>query len=165
MELLRLVAALKVDDCWIGAGVIRDAVWDHLHKYPVQLISGSDVDVVYFDSSRVNAESDLMIERRLSEARIGIPWSVRNQAAMHERNGDAPYRDCEDAIRCWPETATAVAARLRSERVQIIAPHGIDDLVHMIVRPTPAFRTKMPIFEQRLASKGWKRRWPRLIFL
>jgi hypothetical protein len=165
MALLRVVATLTVDDCWIGAGVVRNAVWDYLHDYPVQLVSGSDVDVVYFDPLSVNSDSDLIIERRLSEAWIGIPWSVRNQAGMHERNGDAPYRDCEDAIRYWPETATAVAARLRSERVQIIAPHGIDDLVHMIVRPTPAFRTKLSVYERRLASKDWARRWPQVTFL
>lgn len=165
MSLLRVVATLKVDDCWIGAGVVRNAVWDYLHNYPVQLASGSDVDLIYFDPLSVSSESDLIIEHQLSEAWTGIPWSARNQARMHERNGDAPYRDCEDAIRYWPETATAVAARLSSGRVQIIAPHGIDDLVCMIVRPTPAFRTKMSIYERRRASKDWARRWPQLTFL
>jgi hypothetical protein len=165
MALLRAVATLSIDDCWIGAGIIRNAVWDRLHNYPVELASGSDVDVVYFDSSNVNAESDLILERRLSKERTGFPWSVRNQAGMHERNGDAPYRNCEDAIRSWPETATVVAARLGNERVQILAPHGIDDLVHMIIRPTPALRTKMSVYERRLASKNWARRWPHLVFL
>ena len=165
LALLRILAALPIDDCWIGAGVLRNAVWDYLHNHPVQLASGSDVDVVYFDHSRGNSECDRIIEHQLAEARSDIPWSVRNQARMHERNSDAPYFDCEDAIRCWPETATAIAARLRNERVQLIAPHGVDDLVHMIVRPTPAFRTKISIYERRIASKDWACRWPRLTFL
>jgi hypothetical protein len=165
MALLRAIATLAIDDCWIGAGVIRNAVWDCLHDHPVKLASGSDVDVVYCDHRNVNSEGDLEIERRLTNDWPGIPWSVRNQARMHERNGDAPYRDSEDAIRCWPETATAIAARLWDGQVQIIAPHGVDDLVRMIVRPTPAFRTKMSVYEHRLASKDWARRWPRLSFL
>jgi hypothetical protein len=164
-ELLRAIATLAIDDCWIGAGVIRNAVWDCLHDYPIQLASGSDVDVVYCDHRNINSESDLVIERRLTTDWTGILWSVRHQARMHKRNGDAPYRDSEDALRCWPETATAIAARLWEGQVQIIAPHGVDDLVRMIVRPTPAFRTKMSVYERRLASKDWARRWPRLTFL
>jgi uncharacterized protein len=165
MALLRAIATLDIDDCWIGAGVIRNAVWDYLHDYPVQLASGSDVDVVYCDHRSVNSERDLAIERRLGNDWAAIPWSVHNQARMHVRNGDAPYWDSEHAIRCWPETATAIAARLYNGHVQIIAPHGVDDLVRMIVRPTPAFRTKMSVYERRLASKNWAGRWPRLTFL
>ena len=164
MALLRAIAPLAVDDCWIGAGVIRNAVWDYLHDYPVQLAAGSDVDVVYCDKSNVKLETDLEIQRRLTADWADVPWSVCNQARMHERNGDPPYRDVEDAIRCWPETATAIAARLRDGRVQIIAPHGVDDLVDMIVRPTPVFRTKMPVYERRIAAKDWARQWPRLSF-
>ena len=164
MRLLRAVATLSVDDCWIGAGVIRNAVWDYLHEYSVELVSGSDVDVVYCDHLNVNCQRDESIEGQLINEWSEVPWTVCNQARMHERNGDAPYRDCEDAIRCWPETATAVAARLWDGGVQIIAPHGVDDLVHMVVRPTPAFRAKRSIYERRLASKNWARRWPRLTF-
>ncbi len=80
---------------------------------------------------------------------------------MHERNGDAPYRDTEDAIRCWPETATANAARISNDNVEIITPHGIDDVVGMIVRPSPAFARKLPIYRSRISSKDWARRWPR----
>jgi hypothetical protein len=163
MGLLRAIDTLALDDCWLGAGVIRNAVWDYLHDYPVQFAAGSDVDVVYFDHLKVHSEIDL--EHRLAKNWTTIPWSVRNQARMHERNGDPPYRNTEDAVRCWPETATAVAAGLRDGRVQIIAPHGVDDLVHLIVRPTPVFKKKLSVYERRLASKEWARRWPRLTFL
>ena len=165
MGLLRAVATLGIDDCWIGAGVIRNAVWDYLHGYPVQLVPGGDVDVVYCDHRNADPQSDLVIERRLRRNFTNIPWSVGNQARMHARNGDAPYRDVEDAIRRWPETATAIAARLCEGQVRIIAPHGVDDLVAMIVRPTAAFATKPAVYERRLASKDWARRWPGLTFL
>jgi hypothetical protein len=165
MALLRAIATLSIADCWIGGGVIRNSVWDYLHGYPVHVATGSDVDVVYWDLRNANPESDLEIERRLTNDWPDIPWSVRNQARMHERNGDPPYQSTEDACRCWPETATAIAARLWDGQVQIVAPHGVDDLVRMIVRPTPAFDTKMSVYQQRLASKDWARRWPRLTFL
>lgn len=97
MTLLQAVEALAIEDCWIGAGCIRNAVWDHLHGYPVQLASGSDVDVVYFERSDVHSEIDL--EHQLAKNSASVPWSVRNQARMHERNGDRPYRDTEDAVR------------------------------------------------------------------
>jgi hypothetical protein len=58
-----------------------------------------------------------------------------------------------------------LAARICGDDVQVIAPHGLDDLVGMIVRPTPAFMHKMPLIRSRLASKDWARRWPRLQFL
>lgn len=164
MGLIRTVATLGVDDCWIGAGAIRNAVWDHLHGYPAGLVSGSDVDVVYCDHRDIGPERDRVLERRLMREGTGIPWSVHNQARMHGRNGDAPYRDTGDAVRCWPETATAIAARLHGGHVQIIAPHGVDDLVGMIVRPTPAFVSRLAVYQRRLASRDWSR-WPRLTFL
>lgn len=34
MEALTTVAALGAEDCWLGAGLVRDAVWDHLHHLP-----------------------------------------------------------------------------------------------------------------------------------
>ena len=89
IALLRAIETLGINDCWIGASVIRNAVWDYLHDDPVQLASGSDVDVGYRDHSNVNSKNDLAIERRLAKVWTGIPWSVRNQARMHERNGDA----------------------------------------------------------------------------
>ncbi len=96
-------------------------------------------------------------------AEPSMKWSVKNQMRMHARNGDAPYRSVEDAIARWPETATAVALRLNGQAIDIVAPHGLDDLFSMIVRPTPAFTgQKFPIFQERLRAKGWLKRWPRL---
>lgn len=30
-HLLDIVRSLALPDCWIGAGFVRNAVWDHLH--------------------------------------------------------------------------------------------------------------------------------------
>jgi uncharacterized protein len=165
VALLRPVAALRIDDCWVGAGLIRNVIWDHLHGIAPELLAESDVDVVYCDPRDARVERDLVIESNLVDQFPEIPWSVHNQARMHERNGDAPYRNTEEAIRCWPETATAIAARILGDKVELMSPHGIDDLVNMIVRPSPAFLNKLPIYRSRLASKHWAKRWPKLRFV
>jgi hypothetical protein len=165
MALLRPVAALGIDDCWIGAGLIRNAIWDHLHGFAVGPLAESDVDVVYCDHRDARVERDLAIERQLGDHFPHVPWSVHNQARMHHRNGDGPYRTTEDAIRCWPETATAIAARIIADEVEVISPHGTDDLVDMLVRPSPAFLHKLPIYRSRLAAKNWAKRWPKLRFV
>ena len=52
---------------------------------------------------------DRAIEAELRALAPGIDWSVKNQARMHLRNGDPPYSGATDAMRHWPETATAIA--------------------------------------------------------
>jgi hypothetical protein len=165
MKLLTAVEELGIADCWVGAGLIRNVVWNHLHGFPTDPVPGSDVDVVYCDSINASLARDLSIEVRLGAKYPDVPWSVHNQARMHTANGDAPYRDVADAIRCWPETATAVAARIDHGRVKVLAPCGIDDLVGLIVRPTPAFTRKMAIYQKRVAEKAWRKRWPNLKYV
>jgi hypothetical protein len=164
LSILKQVEASLIEDCWVGAGLIRNAVWNHLHGRPVELFSDSDVDVVYCDPSDTTPERDVNIEKQLFGENADIPWSVHNQARMHDRNGDAPYRNTEDAIRFWPETATAIAARFRDSAVEVLAPHGVEDLVNVIVRPTPAFVQRQSIYGVRISSKDWARRWPGLQF-
>ncbi|MFM7609493.1 MAG: nucleotidyltransferase family protein, partial [Alphaproteobacteria bacterium] len=79
-----------------------------------------------------------------------------------ERNGHRPYCDIADALAHWPETATAIAARLGPNGVEILAPFGVDDVLAMILRPTPAYRSKPEILLARLEAKGWRKRWPGL---
>lgn len=165
---LRALAAIEgLRDAWIGAGFVRNAVWDALHgRAPVPVLPGSDLDVVHFDRTRLNAEADAAIEAALRKAMPDLPWSVRNQARMHLRNGDAPYADTAEALRHWPETATAIAARLGpTGEVELLAPFGLGDLLGLVLRPTPACAAspaKHAAFAERVASKGWLARWPRL---
>lgn len=61
---LEAVAALDLPDCWIGAGFVRDAVWDELHGYGTRP-PGGDVDVVWFDPAAPDERIDRDIERQL----------------------------------------------------------------------------------------------------
>ena len=162
-HLLDAVRALGLPDSWIGAGFVRNAVWDHLHGRPPSPLTG-DVDVIWYDLDRTDSAEDRRHEAALRAAEPSIVWSIKNQARTHTRNGDAPYASAVEAMRHWPETATAVAVRRHDpDGREIAAPFGLDDLLNLILRPTPRFsRAKRGIYEDRLRTKGWTASWPLL---
>ena len=88
LECLAAVRELGLADCWIGAGFVRSLVWDHLHGHD-RRTAIDDVDVLYFDARDLSREAEAAIEQRLGAVMAGVPWSVKNQARMHLRNGDA----------------------------------------------------------------------------
>lgn len=163
MQALAAVRALQLPDGWIGAGLVRDAVWDHLHGYGQQPVTG-DVDVVWFDAQRCDPVLDTQLQSKLKQLSPGFDWSVKNQARMHLRNGDAPYLSTQDALRYWPETATAVAVRLTDGGlIEVIAPFGLDDLFELRLRPGPGFEVeKVSVFRERVVGKRWGERYPLL---
>lgn len=163
-SMMRVLGAVALQDLpggWVGAGFIRNAVWDALHGLPARQERG-DVDVVFFDRSDRRPERDASIEAALTKACPDIPWSVRSQARMHARNGDVPYADTCDALRHWPERCTAIAARVSPKGIELLAPFGVGDLLALVIRPTPAFAHKMNIYRARVQEKNWRERWPDL---
>jgi hypothetical protein len=162
MRILAFVRALQLPDCWVGAGFVRNAVWDALGTRTALPVASGDVDVIWFDSGNCGSEIDARLERKLVRLDSGVRWSVKNQSRMHGRNGDAPYQSATDAMRYWPETATAVAARCtESGRIELAAPFGLDDLFNGIIRPTPRFATgKRAVFDLRCREKKWLEQWP-----
>lgn len=163
MAILRAVQALALNDGWIGAGFVRNAVWDSLHGLGHSPVSG-DVDVVWFDPHCCEQDHDRYLESRLRQRLPEVAWSVKNQARMHRRNGDNPYFSTENALLYWPETATAVGVRLGdSDGIEFIAPYGLHDLFELRLRPTPKFeQEKFAIFQQRINTRGWLERYPGL---
>lgn len=167
-DLLAAVATLGLPDAWGGAGFVRNPVWDALHGRVPDITGLADVDVVFFDPAETGTEREQAVEAALAALRPGVPWSARNQTRMHRRNADPPYRNTADAVRHWPETATAVAARLRAGQVEVLAPHGTEDLLGLVLRPSPATRRetgRLAAYRHRVRSKGWTYRWPRLTVL
>lgn len=163
LQALHAVAQLDLLDCWIAAGFIRDAVWDHRHGFPTRSPAG-DVDTVWFNSATTDEATDGRIEEALRSRLPGFAWSVKKQARMHRHNGDEPYASVTDAMRHWPKTATAIAARVGADGLmEINAPFGLDDLFALRIEPTPAFSSaKLPIVRGRLAAKRWLERYPLL---
>ena len=159
---LEAVRRQRLPDWAVGAGFIRSAVWDALHGYaePTPL---PDVDVLFFDASEISRQQEASIEVALGEALPNIPWSVKNQARMHRRNGDAPYADTADALRFWLETPTAIAIRIGDDgAATLLAPFGVEDLLTMVCRPTPRGRRRLSEYQSRMREKNWPARWPRV---
>ena len=160
MHVLEMLRSLDLPDVWIVAGFLRCRVWDVLHDHNTAT-PPTDIDVVFFDPSRPS-EEDRDIEAALSELDPDCPWEVYNQAHMHAFNGDAPYTSTVDAFSRWAESVSTIGVRLGPHgRLELAAPHGLEDLVQMRIRPTPHPDANRQIFFERLCTKGWLVRWPR----
>jgi hypothetical protein len=162
-HLLGAVSALELPDAWVGAGFVRNAVWDRLHGRSPSPPSG-DVDVIWHDPLRIDPAEDREHEATLRTIEPTVAWSVKNQARMHVRNGDDPYPSATEAMRFWPETATAVAVRRGGgDDCDVAAPFGLSDLMNLVLRPTPRFTgEKRHVYDERVRSKGWLSCWPLL---
>jgi len=151
MKVLATVSKLDLPDWWIGAGFVRNKVWDKIFDLEKRTPLG-DIDVVFFDPKNQSEAREIEHESRLSKVMLGEKWSVTNQARMH----------LADAIAAWPETATSIAVRISDNRLELLAPHGVDDLVAGIVRPTPRFEQKKEQYLVRQTKKNWRVKWPGL---
>lgn len=165
MHILRAVRNVNPPEWMVGAGIIRDIIWDHLHSR-VKATAHRDVDVAYFDPTDLSRERDLTVTRDLEAALPGVPWEAKNQAAVHTwyeyRFGTTvePLTSTYDAVGTWPETATCVAVRLApDDRLVVFAPFGLSDLFHMTLRRNPR-RVSIDEFERRVAEKRILERWP-----
>lgn len=162
LALLRTVRETCGDEFWIGAGFVRNLVWSALHDEPSPCSALADIDVVWYDETRIDPDEDVKLQRRLQQARAA-PWSVTNQARMHARNGHAPYRDLSDALAHWPETATAVACRVGDGGgLEVMAPCGTGDLRAGLIRPTTVTAGRPQVVLDRVKRKRWLEIWPRL---
>lgn len=163
MRVLCLVRDLGLPDCWVAAGFVRSRIWDSLHQRSTSPLP-QDVDVIWYDSLNASPERDAFMEQVLRARDNAINWSVKNQARMHLRNADKPYRSATDAMAHWLETATAVGVRLSNDGiVEIAAPFGLDDLFSLVVRPTARFSNdKHSAYLDRIRDKEWQSIWPDL---
>lgn len=160
MQALCTARRLGLHDWCLGAGFVRNLVWDRLHGFTASTPL-NDIDVIHFDPRHRDAERDKMLESRLLEW-LALPWSVKNQARMHLRSQREPYRDSEDAISYWTEIETAVGARLHADdRITLVAPFGLQALFNNSITFNPK-SNNLAAFEQRVAEKQWLAHWPKL---
>jgi uncharacterized protein len=167
MTSLAAVASLNLASWCIGAGAVRNLVWDHLHGYdePSAL---SDVDVAYFDCEDLSPDSEKQLQAVLESLAPGVPWEVTNQAAVHLwfescfGHPVMPLRSLEEAVSSWPEYATSVGITLDAHaRVRVIAPWGLEDLFRMRIRRNPT-RVSLATYRYRVHTKQYTSRWPKV---
>jgi len=163
MRALEAARDVNPPDWLIGAGAVRNAVWDRLHGFTEPTPPG-DIDLAFFDPADLSREHGRSVEAALHSQAPELPWEATNQAAVHLWfGGDAePLRSSAEAVATWPETATCVALRLGvDDQLTVVAPFGLEDLFAMVVRRNPA-RVSVADYERRLASKRFVERWPRV---
>ncbi len=163
MEIIHAASSLDLPDWWISAGFVRSKIWDTLHGFKEKTLT-PDIDVIYFDPANIDEDFEKTLEAELKTLMPDVPWSVKNQARMHVVNQIPPYTSSEDAISKFPETATALGVKLDKEkRLILTAPCGLEDVLHMEIKPTPFFtetRERAAIYEERLIKKNWTAKWP-----
>jgi uncharacterized protein len=163
---LETVREVSPPNWWIGAGVIRDVVWEQRCSGAAAEIRTKDVDVAFFDGGDLSRDHDELIESELVRRRPDVAWEAKNQAAVHVWYPDRfgvqvpPFGSVPEAVATWPEYAVCVAARLASSgAIEICAPHGLDDLLDGVWRRHPT-RVTVREYERRLAHKQPASRWP-----
>lgn len=135
------------------------AIWFGMYCTTIHLHHINDVDIIYYDKQPHLASED--IEKKLTNALPDVNWQVKNQAMMHHRNHDPAYQNSTDAMRYWPEKETAVGVRLNdNNQLELAAPFGVNSLLEGKLTHNPQ-RSKA-VFEQRIASKQWLKKWPKL---
>jgi len=160
LEALKAVQALKLPDCYIAAGFLRNLAWDKYHGY-LHSAPLNDLDVIYFDPDCLDENSEKELVIQLSKE-LKQPWSVKNQARMHIPNNSLPYLSSLDAMKYWPELETAVGVRLaENNELQVISPFNLGHLFKGTITRNFLCRDSA-LFGLRLEKKKWQTTWPRL---
>ncbi|WP_299013148.1 nucleotidyltransferase family protein [uncultured Photobacterium sp.] len=161
MDCLRAARELNLPDWYLGAGFLRNAIWDHLHGKE-QMTPLNDIDFVYFDTKHVCLKTEQQIEAQLQQCFPVVSWEVRNQARMHVKHGHQPYSDTVAAISQWIEVPTCVGVRLEpDDKLVFCAPFGLGENWSLKVRINPN-NSRPEIFRQRIAEKNWLKLWSKL---
>ncbi|MBI2484641.1 nucleotidyltransferase family protein [Candidatus Uhrbacteria bacterium] len=160
---LQIVRDLHLPDWYIAAGAIRNTVWDVLHGY-THRTPLNDVDVVYFETRDDALAHDLSLWEKLQERDGTYTWNVFNQARAHEKFPLYPtHGPTSIFMSYWSETPTCVGVRLEpDDTLTISAPHGLEDLFHLRVRPVPPPFQDMELYRRRTTAKRWQETWPHL---
>ena len=160
ISVLKIVKELHLSDWWVGAGFVRNKVWDYLHGYKKRTPL-NDLDIIFFDKNK-NRLYETRLQNRLKKKYPKINWSIKNQARMHLKNGNEPYSSSLDGLARWTETPTCIGVKLNeSDNLVLLAPHGIEDLISLKVRIGPLLKNKK-LYKQRIKEKNWNKTWPKL---
>ena len=141
---LDAIAAAGIHDAWLGAGALRNRVWQRRY--------GGRLPNTDWDGAFSGPMSSAEATARLSE-QLPLNWEAVNQQ-------DYGHASAAHGLAGWPETATGIGVRLADGELQVLAPWGFDDLLGGVLRPSP--RVDPTVFDERLRSKDWRVRWPAL---
>jgi uncharacterized protein len=164
--ILERLPALGLPDAWLVAGSLHQTVCNiFTERAPDYGIK--DYDVFYFDEDTSWEAEDAVIRRVTSLfSDLGVAVEARNQARVHlwypGKFGIAfpPLRCCTESIDRFQAVASQVGVRPASERYEVYAPRGLDDLATLTVRPNLSANFLPRLYEVKAAA--WKALWPEL---
>jgi uncharacterized protein len=158
---------LGMSDWYLTAGGVFQTVWNHLDGR--DLLAGiKDYDLFYFDGTDLGYAAE---DRKIRQAEVlfgdvEAAVELRNEARVHlwyeDRFGvpGVPFTSCADAIDHFASTTCCVGiTRSPTGELQVYAPHGLDDLFSMVLRPNPILAPR-EVYEAKAAR--WQREWPAL---
>jgi hypothetical protein len=167
MTVLNGLRDLALPDHLLVAGAIYNQVWNHLTGRP-DMTWVNDIDVFYFDDSDIGWDAEDRIIKACDArfAGLGLPVQVRNQARVHlwyEAKFGSPFSPLTSSAQMLGRYASkthAVGARLdTADKMEIIAPFGLDDLFSFRMVPNPVLDNR--ISHTRKGERA-KAIWPEL---
>jgi hypothetical protein len=170
MTVLDGLRELGLPDHLLVAGAIYNEVWNRLTTRPV-LTGVNDIDVFYFDDNDIGWDAEDRVIK-VAEAHftgLAVPVQVRNQARVHlwfEAKFGIPFSPLASSAEMLGRYASkthAVGARLLDEdRLEIIAPFGLDDLFSFRMVPNPVLDNRMSHAKKAERAKTI---WPELTII
>lgn len=161
MKILSDVRDLNLPDCFVGAGAIRNTVFDVLHHYKTRT-KLNDVDVAYYDIKR---HDDKLLSKVLTEKNPNYCFEVVNQAYVHEFNDRLPAKSTSDALSYWVENVTCIGVRLEKDNsITITDPNNnaLESIFNLTVKPALKDANNLSRYKKRMKEKSWQNKWPKL---
>ena len=168
MQLLASIRGVQLPQWRLVAGCLYQTVWNVLTGRE-RGTGIKDYDLIYFDDSDLSWEAEDRIIRAVAAATRGCvgPVEVRNQARVHlwfeARFGTAypQLYSADEAIRRYASIVHAIGIRLEyDDRLDVVAPFGLDDLFSMVIRPNYALENAVSHMRKALRAQEI---WPEVI--
>lgn len=167
--ILKRLPEFGVPDAWLVSGSLIQTVWNVLTgRAPDYGIK--DYDIFYFDADTSWEAEDANIRRvAAAVSDISVSVELRNQARVHlwypNKFGIAypPLQRATQGIDRFLTVAAQIGIRPAQGNYEIYAPHGLDDLLTLTIRPNLCANFSAPLYEAK--ASAWKARWPELTIL
>jgi hypothetical protein len=168
MQLLTSIRGVQLPQWRLVAGSLYQTVWNVLTGRD-RGTGIKDYDLIYFDDSDLSWAAEDRVIRGVAAAARGCvgPVEVRNQARVHlwfeTRFGTAypQLYSADEAILRYASIVHAIGVRLEyDDRLDVVAPFGLDDLFSMVIRPNYALANAVSHMRKARRAQAI---WPEII--
>ncbi|HET7303859.1 MAG TPA: nucleotidyltransferase family protein [Segeticoccus sp.] len=164
--ILERLPVLRLPDWWLTAGAVFQNVWNAVEGLPPGH-GVKDYDVFYFDDCDLSWDAEDRATRRVHAlfSDLDATIELRNEARVHlwyESKFGVParaYTSARDAVDAFASTTCCLAATTGTDGVEVYAPHGLEDVFALHMRPNPRLAPRT-VYETKVTE--YRQRWPRL---